>query len=334
MTIDLAISLGSCSTVIFKKDEGIVLREASVVATESTKTGERIIAVGNKAYQMIDRVPESIQVISPIQNGKVVNEKLAGQMVKEFILKIARPSILTKIFCLVTVDASIGNVDLNLLKRVIYSAGVSQVKFVPALICSAIAMGADILSGSAHAVLNMGAGSTEIGVINYCSIIAGGSVAFGGASATDAVRQLIKSHHKIDVSFATAEKIKLETLTLFENDGVSTSFVGASVNGTGQAADIFTGKQAFTALKPVYTAIAKSAEHIVNTCKPEIIADIAKNGIFVTGGASQVSGLRQFFTNLLGYTVVTDDDSENAVILGAGKLLSDVELLNNVLKNN
>ncbi|MCL2621939.1 MAG: rod shape-determining protein [Firmicutes bacterium] len=332
--IEIALDLGSKYTVIYKKGDGIVLREPSIVAVESLGKVRKVIAVGNKAESMQDRTAENIEFVNPINKGKVVNDRLCVEMVSAFLRKVAIPNFFNRFKCIVPVNSTMEKAELDKLKRVLFASGIRDVKFVPSIICSAISANLDLSGNTAHAVVNIGASCTEIAVINYYNIVLGGTIDYGGNLATECIKDYILETFKINTSFSNAEAAKCETATLFENDNISCSFTGACASGEGQLYEVFTGRMAYKVLKDIYANIAKSTKYIINKCNSEVIEDIAKNGIFITGGGSAISGLRQYVSGLTNYNVIVDDNGENSVVLGAGKLLSDYQLLTKILRNN
>ena len=333
--MDFAVYLGSGRTVVYKKNEGIVLSEATCIAYERVgkkkKEELRVIAVGDTAKRMQDRTDEQIIVASPVVGCRIVDVELCKMYFQEIIKKIGGVWNKTALFC---IQCSLTSVELDGYKSVAYSAGFTGVEFVPSVVASAIGNGFDIKGATACLSVNIGEGGSDIAAIAFGGIIAGGSITDGGASATEAVRAFIESKHKIGISERIAKIAKDECQTLLLNNEVSYKLKGIDIE-TGATHEVwFNGVDCYKVILPVYGRIVKAVLQVIAECSPEVAGDIKAGAVFVGGEGSSPSGLREFLTTNLDINVVLDTRSANAVIMGAGMLLNDKELLRKVIRAN
>ena len=362
------MQLGSASTVIYKRNDGIVLNEATKIAFTRTlpkqkeakqtrkpksevkklkseikkekkkanaknKAKIRVIAVGEKAKKMQDRSGHDVLIESPVAMGKVVDVPLAKKYFTQIFKKVTGSLALGRT-CLFCVPCSLTADEICDFKSVAYVAGVDSVEFIPNVIAGAYAMGADITGSAAVMYVNIGEGGTDIAVITYAGILAGGSIDDGGAVATKAVHEYIESKFKISISERMAEQAKIECATLLLNNEISFKVRGVDTeNGTPKEI-WFTGVDCYRVLLPIYSRIAKAILQVLNECSPDVVGDLKNGAIYIGGGASSPTGLREFMTMNLDMNVVLNADSVNAVIIGAGRLLSDKELLKKIVKAN
>lgn len=343
--MDFAVQLGSASTVIYKKNDGIILNQATKIAYTRTLVSKkdrgekynkykiRVLAVGDAAKRMQDRSATSVLIESPVVMGRIADVSLAKRYFAEILKKVTGTLALSR-NCLFCIPCSLSPEELNNLKSVAYSAGVDSVEFIPNAIAGAFAMGADIAASAASMYVNIAEGGTDIAVITYAGILAGGSIDDGGSVATKAVHEYIENKFKISISERVAEQAKVECATLLLNNEVSFKVKGVDIE-TGSPKEVwFTGIDCYKVMLPIYSRIAKAILQIFNECSPDVINDLRAGAVYIGGGASSPTGLREFMTMNLDMNVVLNADSVNAVIIGAGRLLNDKMLLKKIIKTN
>jgi rod shape-determining protein MreB len=342
--MDFAIQMGSTSTIIYKKNDGIVLNEPACVAYTRVPVGKprkgkeqkyktNIVAVGAAAKRMQDRADKSILIESPIKMARVADVELAKKYFAELFKRVTGAMALGRT-CLFCIPCSLTEEEVNDFKSVAYAGGVDSVEFIPNVIAGAMAMGADVTCSTAVMYVNIGEGGTDIAVITYAGILAGGSIDDGGAIATKAVHEYLESKFKITISERVAEMAKVECATLLLNNEVSFKVNGVDSETGSPKEIVFTGIDCYKVLFPIYSRIAKAILQVCNECAPDVINDLKAGSIYIGGGASSPTGLREFMTMNLDMNVVLNADSVNAVIIGAGRLLNDRELVKKIIKAN
>jgi rod shape-determining protein MreB len=336
--MDFAILLGMGRTVIYKRNEGVVLNEATKIATRMG--GKRVnkvvvVAAGDAAKRMQDKVDNYISIHSPIEDGRVVDTEMAKLLLLSFLKRVNPNGSIASVSCLFLIPCSLSPLELDEYRAVAYGAGIEHVEFIPSIVASAYALGYDPNSSAVALSINIGEGGTDIAAICMGSILAGGSLEGGGSAATRAIIDYIERKHKIAVSERMAELAKIETATLLLHDEVSFKVIGTTdCDETTTKTVDFTGIDCYKILFPIYSRITKAALQVINECKPDAIADIKDGNVFVAGGGSSPTGLREFMTTNLDIPVVLNRDSVNAVIIGAGRLLNDEKLLKTIIAAN
>lgn len=333
--MDYAVYLGGGSTVIYKKGEGIVLNEASKIAfTRAGKDGAdiRVAAAGDAAVRMTDRAGGNFFVESVVSGGRITDVAVCKTFLKEIFDKIdKRHGRASALFC---IPCSLSPDELDCYRQSAYGAGFSQVEFVPAVIASAVGIGFDADRASAGLSVFIDEGGTDVAAISCGSIIAGGSVAFGGATATEAVKEYLEKKHKIVLSYSAAEAARLECQTLLANDEVSFKIKGHD-GESGEVREVwFNGTECYKILTSIYGRIAKAVNLVIEQCTAEIINDIKDNGVYVGGDASLPTGLREYLTAGAGVNIVMCTDGINSAVAGMRVLLNDDALIKKIVKVN
>ena len=329
MAVELAIDLGSTNTVIYKLGSGIVLREPSVVYLELNPKSYNVKEVGLKAKKMLGRTDEFSAVVYPIVEGGIKNEKLTTEMLKTFINKVVPQKILRpRIKVLLLLPCGLTEEEILTYKKVVYGANVNKVKIIPNIVASFLGEETTTIGNKGVMVVNIGGGTTEIGVLSNNVIINGCSLSIGGRTIDNAIADFIETTFNLKISEVTAEKIKNDIGSLFDVDKSNIEFAGV---------DILTGQpqtQVIHAcdLKPVIEnfieKIALTIETILKGCSPEIIEDVSKVGLYISGGVSQITGLESFLRKRLNLPVTISNNYDNAPTIGAGKVLGNPNLLN------
>ena len=322
--ISLAIKLGSSSTLIFKQGEGIVLAEPSMVAVQSNGKNKILRAVGSKAKRILGRTDKITQVISPIFQGVIVDAELAEAMLKVFLNKIIPKSIRKpSVKAIVCVPIGISASEAKIFEKVCLNCGIGEVSLVPSVLCGAVGMALPVLSASSSFVVNMGGGTTDLAVISSGNIISGISLGLGGLDLDNAIENFLATEFKLLVGEDSSEKIKLEIASLYKNDTSNTEIFGVDSVTNQSRTDVISSSDLLSIVQEHYHKIAIAIRDTINTCSPEIVADIANEGVYICGGASKIAGLDSFLSDKLSIPVSVDEQAGFIEVIGAGKLLSD-----------
>ena len=333
--IDIAIDMGSTYTTIFKKGSGIVLREPTAVCLQKTTKGSKVKEVGIKAKKMQGRTGVNTAIVFPVVEGVIKNVDLCIEMLSQFLAKIIPNTLFRpKIRAVVTVPCGLNAEEIADYEKVMYGVNIGRIYLVPAILASAIGDDLKTSQPRGSLVVNIGGGKTEIAVISLDSIVNGCMLSVGGKLMDTSIAEYVKDLFDINISEATAEKIKQEVASLYENDRSSIEFSGADISSSRPVTEIVNAQQISIAVSTFYDDIIKAINGIINSCKPDIVADITETGIIVSGGGSQITGLENYFRKNLNLSVKVPDSAINSVILGAGKLISDEFLLEKVMREN
>jgi len=334
--IEIALELGTSFTTIYLLGNGIVLREPSVVTFLNTVKVRNVRAVGFKAKQMLGKAPVKTLIVSPINEGVIADEESAAIMLKEFLHKILPDAYLLpqKINALMLIPCGLSLDDRRTYEDVAIRAGISKVTMLDSVIAAAVGAHLPIKTTNGGVLANIGGGTTEIAAMSLGAIVNGCSVNIGGKAMDAAVRDMVAEKYKLQIGLLTAEKLKLEIASLYDNDTAEMRVSGNDTRTKNPSSATVTAKDMSEAVMPFYQKIADAIESIVGVCPPELAADIYKSGVYITGGGSKMPGLEKLFNARLKLPVHIPEDSEYAGILGAGELLNDRDTLRSLLVQN
>ena len=329
----IALKLGSTMTTIFKQGEGLVLKEPSIIATTGSLKSVEIKAVGKDAKRLQGRVGGSTNIIYPINNGIITDGELASAMLRLFLKKVfPRKLFKPHIKAILCVPLGISLKERKTFERVCYNAGIADVSIIPAIICSAVGDDIPVNTSIGKLLVNIGGGTTNIAVMVMNNIISGINISIGGTNIDSAVEKLVADKFNIRVSEGVAQKIKEEVLSLLESDTASIEVQGININTKETESKIITSKDLYPIATYYYGKIAEAVSSVINTCPPDIINDIKRDGMYLFGSNSQVSGITKFYRNKLGINAITFDHNRTD-ITGAAKILDNPALYQELLKS-
>ncbi|MBQ8845216.1 MAG: rod shape-determining protein [Clostridia bacterium] len=326
-----AIEMGGSFTTIYLKDQGVVLKESTLIAAEPHIDGYKIVAVGNEAKRIIGKTDDRVEIFTPISNGVITNYQYAVVLLKSFLKKVGFKDNVDNILFLAPSGLTIR--EKEKLMKLCEDAGALNVALVPSVICSSIGAGRNIESSKVNMVINMGGSEVEVGVINMCSIIKGGTLCLGGKSIDVAISNLLANQKKVLVGLPTAEVLKNEVGSLYENDHLNMEVTGISIDTKLPISVSISSGDIRYAILPFFAELIRTIETTINVLQPEIVNDIMNNKILFVGGLTYMTGLEDYLKKHLKYPIEICDEGENATIKGAGRLLSENDLLEKIIKN-
>lgn len=330
-SILLAIKLGSTTTTIFRQGDGLVLREPSLIAISGSIKTREVKAIGYDAQQLVGRSATTTHVVSPISNGLVNNSELAGAMLRGFIRKVC-PDKLFKpnIRAILCTPIGISLNEKKAFEKVCYSAGISDVTIMPAIICSAVGQNLDIEEKYGKLVVNIGGGCTNVAIIANNTILSGASISIGGTTICTAIEQYIAEKYNLKISSLNAKKIKDDIGSLFSTYSTTTDVTGINLTTKETQTIVITSQEIYPIMHQYFSKICDTIETLTNMCPPDIINDVYKSGINISGSQCSFPGLEKFFKQRLGMPAKISEISKTD-IWGAGKLLDDPVLLKKIL---
>ncbi len=331
--MEIAVEIGTGFTSIYVPGNGIVLREPTVIAFIGDPRNRRVHAVGTQAEKMMGKTPERTTIVEPVADGVITDAEACGVLLREFIKKILPQNYIfyPRIKAILGIPTGLNMDERTMYENVCAMAGINEVTMIDNIILSGIGLDLPIDSAGGGVVVNIGAGTTEIAALSLAGVVSGCGVTIGGNMMDKAVMDYIAGKYDLKVGIATARKIKNEIGSLYENDTSETLVSGRNVKTKNTGSAYVTAADICGVVKPYYLRIADAVESIINMCPPEIVGEINKKGIFVVGGGSKILGLEKVFSERLGVNVYTVDEPSYCVILGAGKLLGDKQLLKEIL---
>ncbi len=330
-SMNLAIEIGTSFTSIYLSGAGIVLREPTVVAFVGERGKKKVLAVGTKAVQMQGRAPEKTSVVCPVADGYIVDAEACTSLMTEFIKRILPSYVFfPKIRAILAVPTGLTVGERKVYEDVLRTAGVAEISMVENMLVTALGFDLPISSPAGGFVANIGGGVTEIALISLCGTISGCSVNVGGNMMDRALIDYLVGKYGLKVGAATARRIKEEVGSLYANDISSIEVKGINTATMNPTSACVYATDVYEALLPYYSRIADAILNIMNLCPPELAAGIHGMGLHITGGAAKMPGLDKVLLETLNIPVTIAEDPEYTAISGAGKLLDNKELLQQI----
>jgi len=326
---DLAIDLGTANTCVFARGKGIVVSEPSIVAM-NTVSG-KIEAVGTDAKEMLGRTPGNITAIKPMKDGVIANFEVAERMLTHFIRKAHARSGWLRPRVVIGVPSEITQVERRAVRDSAMRAKASEVHLIEESMAAAIGAGMPITEASGNMVVDIGGGTTDIAVISLAGVVYGKSVRVAGNALDDAIIQYARKAHNLLIGERTAEQVKIEIGSAFPLERPQTMEVKGRHLMEGRPKTIqMNDAEIRKALGDPVRAIIQAVHHALEAIPPELSADIYDRGIILTGGGSLLQGLDARLRDETGLPVQLAEDPMSSVVLGAGKMLSDFNLLRRI----
>jgi rod shape-determining protein MreB len=327
-SMDMGIDLGTCSTLVYVRDKGIVLNEPSVVAV---RKGTNIVlnngqAVGIVAREMLGKTPGSISAIRPLKDGVISDFEITEAMLYYFIRKahgggIVRPRIV------IAVPGGITDVERQAVIGTAERAGARKVYLVEEPMAAGIGAGLPIVEPTASMIVDIGGGTTEVAIMCLADIASCESIRVGGDDMNEAVIYHLKKTYNLLVGEARAEKVKMEIGSAAPLEQEMTMEVAGRDTISGMPRKIVvTSEEIREALKDPIAAILDTVMATLEKAEPELAADLIDNGLHICGGGSLLKGMDTALSNATGLKVQIADDPLSCVARGTGIYLENLEL--------
>ena len=331
---DMAIDLGTANTLVYVKGKGIVLNEPSVVALQVKGETRDVLAVGAEAKAMLGRTPGRIEAIRPMRDGVIADFDVAKAMIKDFINRVQKRSLLSRPFILICVPSGATAVEQRAIKEAALEAGARDVKLIPEPIAAAIGAGIPVVDPEGSMGVDIGGGTTEVAVIALRDIVYARSVRVGGDKMDEAIISYLRRNHSLLVGETSAEKIKMNigiAHSPAEGDGEFMNVRGRDLmNGVPNEITINQSQIAEALAEPV-GQIVEAVKVALEATPPELASDIVDKGIMLTGGGALLSELDAVLRHETGLPVIIANDPLNCVALGTGRALEHMNALQHIL---
>lgn len=319
---DIAIDLGTSSIIVYVSGKGITLREPTVVAVDK-HTG-KLLKVGEDAQKMLGRTPANIVSIHPITNGVVSDYDMTVRMLKELIQRITSFSLF-KPRIIICVPGSISGVEERATIDAGIEAGARKVYLLESPVAAAMGAGADVAKPDGHMVVDIGGGTTEVGVVSLGGVVESESIKTAGNAFDEAIVKYIRRKHNLLIGLRSAEELKIRIGNAYPLQEVSSEEVKGRCLMTGlpRSVTIDTNDIAEALQEPIST-ILDSIQMVLERTPPELVADISQNGIIMCGGGSLITGLDKVVFAKTGIKINPVDDPITCMAYGAGKMLTNL----------
>jgi len=326
---DMGIDLGTATTLVFVKGEGVVLCEPSVVAIE--RGTSHVLAVGDEAKRMLGRTPGNIIAIRPMKDGVIADFEITEAMLRYFIKKVHHRRVLVRPRIVIAIPSGITEVEKRAVKDSAERAGAREVFLIEEPIAAAIGVGLPIQDPIGNMIIDIGGGTTEIAVISLSGTVFSRSIRIGGDEMDDAVIEYLKKTYNLMVGERTAEDIKMKIGSAYPLEEEMTLEVKGRDLVAGLPKTItITSEEIREALQEPVRAILESAKISLERTPPELAADLIDHGIVMAGGGSLLKGLDRLISEETGLPVHIAEDPMTAVANGTGKVLNEIRYLRKV----
>ncbi len=317
---DLSIDLGTANTLIYVKDQGIVLNEPSVVSIRIHNGQKTVTAVGADAKRMLGRTPGNITAIRPLKDGVIADFQVTEKMLQHFIHKVHENSFIRPSpRVLVCVPCKSTQVERRAIRESVMSAGAREVRLIEEPMAAAIGAGLPVDQASGSMVVDIGGGTTEIAIISLNGVVYSESVRVGGDRFDEAITTHVRRNYGSLIGDATAERIKKEIGCAFHSEEVRE----IDVRGRNLAEGVprsFTlnSDEILEALQEPLSAIVQAVKSALEQSPPELASDIAESGLVLTGGGALLRDLDNLLSEETGLPVIVADDPLTCVARGGG----------------
>jgi rod shape-determining protein MreB len=327
---DIAIDLGTANTLVYLPGQGVIIDEPSVVAVEQLNGVQRITAIGSDAKMLIGKTPDYIKTYRPLTDGVIGDLEMAEEMIKHFIRKATgTPSLLSRgpeiVIC---VPSGATTVERRAIRAAALNAGGREVWLVEEPMAAAIGAGLPVDEPVGSMIVDIGGGTTEVGIITLSRLVFGTSGRVGGDHMDEAISSYMRRKHRLVIGSASAERIKLEigsALATAESHLVVGRVSGQDLGHGGPREISVSQAEIVDALRETIGQIVQLVRSALENTKPEIAADIIDEGIVMTGGGSLLRNLDIVLADETSLPVTVADAPLRCVAIGAGRVLEDRE---------
>lgn len=320
---DIGIDLGTANILIYVKGEGVVLSEPSVVAID--KETDKVLAVGQKAHEMLGRTPGSVIAIKPLKDGVIADFDKTEVMLDYFIKKIRGKTIFSKPRILICCPSNITQVEKNAIREVAERTGAKKVYVEEEPKVAAVGAGLDIGMPGGNMVIDIGGGTTDIAVLSLNGIVYSESIKVAGNTFDIDIVKYVKNKYKLLIGEVTAEQTKIKIGTVLDSNKQKTMKVRGRDLLTGLPKTItLSSDEIKEAIKESISMIIHSVKLVLEKIEPEISADIIDKGIVLTGGGALIEGLDKLIEKEIKVPVKIADNPLTCVVEGTGIILDNL----------
>ncbi|MGI7824884.1 rod shape-determining protein [Campylobacter coli] len=327
---DMGIDLGTANTLVLVKDKGIVINEPSVVAVERERYGSRakILAVGKEAKDMVGKTPGNIEAIRPMKDGVIADFDMTEKMIRYFIEKTHRRKSFLRPRIIISVPYGLTQVERKAVRESALSAGAREVFLIEEPMAAAIGANLPIQEPKGNLVVDIGGGTTEIGVISLGGLVISKSIRTAGDKLDTSIVNYVKEKYNLIIGERTGEEIKIAIGSAIQLPKELSMVVKGRDQVSGLLSRIeLTSEDVREAMREYLKEIADALKMVLEMMPPDLASDIVENGIVLTGGGALIRGLDKYLSEIVRLPVYIADEPLLAVAKGTGKALEEISLL-------
>ena len=328
---DMGIDLGTANTLVLVKDKGIVINEPSVVAIERDRYGggkPRILAVGKEAKEMVGKTPGNIEAIRPMKDGVIADFDMTEKMIRYFIEKTHRRKNFLRPRIVISVPYGLTQVERKAVRESALSAGAREVFLIEEPMAAAIGASLPIQEPKGNLIIDIGGGTTEIGVTSLGGLVISKSIRVAGDKLDSSIVAWMKTHRGLVIGDRTAEEVKIKIGSAFPMDKeLSMGDKGRDqITGLLQRIEI-TSEDVREAMLENLKEIADALKEVLEKMPADLAGDIVENGIVLSGGGALIRGLDKYLSETVRLPAYVADEPLKCVARGTGRILEEIKLL-------
>ncbi|ECR1472567.1 rod shape-determining protein [Campylobacter jejuni] len=327
---DMGIDLGTANTLVLVKDKGIVINEPSVVAVERERYGSKakILAVGKEAKDMVGKTPGNIEAIRPMKDGVIADFDMTEKMIRYFIEKTHRRKSFLRPRIIISVPYGLTQVERKAVRESALSAGAREVFLIEEPMAAAIGASLPIQEPKGNLVVDVGGGTTEIGVISLGGLVISKSIRTAGDKLDMSIVNYVKEKYNLIIGERTGEEIKITIGSAIQLPKELSMVVKGRDQVSGLLSRIeLTSEDVREAMREYLKEIADALKMVLEMMPPDLASDIVENGVVLTGGGALIRGLDKYLSEIVRLPVYIADEPLLAVAKGTGKALEEISLL-------
>lgn len=319
---DIAVDIGTSSVLMFTRNEGVVLHEPTVVAVD--KISGKIVALGEDAKKTLGRTPANMVAINPIVSGVISDYDMTARMLKEYLGRITsfsffRPRVL------ICVPGSITGVEERAIVDACIEAGARKVYLKETSVATALGAGIDVTRPDGHLIIDIGGGTTDIAVVSLGGVVESESIKVAGTAFDEAIIRYIRQKYNVLIGLKTAEELKISIGCLYPREEILREEVKGRCLATGMPKSVvISSEEILQALEEPAARILEAVHMVLERTPPELVGDIAHNGIVMSGGGSLLYGIDRLIYASTKIDVAVVEDPVSCAVYGAGRALKDL----------
>ena len=318
---DIGIDLGTASILVYIRGKGVVLKEPSVVAFD--RDTNKIKAIGEDARLMLGRTPGNIVAVRPLRQGVISDYTVTEKMMKYFIQKALGRKTFRRPRIAVCVPSGVTEVEKKAVEDATYQAGAREVSIIEEPIAAAIGAGIDISRPCGNMIVDIGGGTSDIAVLSLNGVAKSSSIKVAGDAFDEAIAKHVRRKYGVIIGQVTAEDVKIQIGSVYPRaDDVSLSVKGRDAKSGLPKVVALYSSEIYEVLRRPARQITDEVMAVLEETSPELVGDIAQNGITMTGGGSQIWGMDRLLAERTGIACAVADDPDSCVAYGCGKSLS------------
>ena len=326
---DISIDLGTANTIVLVKGQGVIINEPSVVAVQNDRYGKnKVLAVGHEAKEMVGKTPGSIMAVRPMKDGVIADFDMTEKMIRHFIEKAHRRKALMRPRIIVCVPYGLTGVERKAVRESAISAGAREVFLIEEPMAAAIGAGLPVKEPKGSLVVDIGGGTTEIGVISLGGLVLSKSLRTAGDKLDMAVVDYVRRKYSLLIGERTGEEIKIQIGSAISLDEPLTMQVKGRDQVSGLLNSIeLTSEDVREAMKETLKEISNALKDVLEQMPPDLAGDIVENGIVLTGGGALIRGFDKYLSDIVKLPVYVGDEPLLCVAKGTGKALEEIDVL-------